>query len=136
MSVRHILGATAVLLGAFALSSPAVAHASIQSSAASVSTMSSGRLGAIVATVVGLIGVSVGGSALARSTRIGSSRNAALVALAAGLTTVVIGGLVVATADGGLGTGNGLGGALVALAVGLISIVVGGLLMVRARRAG
>jgi hypothetical protein len=56
------------------------------------------------------------------------------VALAAGLLAMAIGGLVVATADGGVGTGNGLGGAIVALAVGLIAMLLGGLALARSRR--
>jgi hypothetical protein len=44
--------------------------------------------------------------------------------------------VVVATAEGGLGTGNGLGGAVVALVVGLIGIVLGGLALSRLRRTG
>jgi hypothetical protein len=47
---------------------------------------------------------------------------------------LVIGGLVVATADGGLGTGNGLGGGVVAMVVGLIGMALGGLALVRSRR--
>jgi hypothetical protein len=43
-----------------------------------------------------------------------------------GLIGFVIGGLVVATANGGLGTGNGLGGGVVAMMVGLIGMVLGG----------
>ncbi|WP_280253866.1 DUF6223 family protein, partial [Nocardia abscessus] len=139
MSARHLRGPTAALLVSCALCSPAAAHASTLWAAASVSAMSSGRLGASVAAVVGLIGVGVGGSALTRSTRrfgTGNSRNAALVALVAGLLAVALGGLIVATADGGIGTGNGLGGALVALVVGSISMVIGGLAIARARSAG
>jgi hypothetical protein len=37
------------------------------------------------------------------------------------------------TADGGLGTGNGLGGGIVAMALGLISMVLGGLTLIRSR---
>ena len=71
--------------------------------AVTVYTMSPGRIGAIVAALLGLIGA-------------------------------VIGGLVVATADGGLGTGNGLGGGIVAMMIGLIGMTLGGLALVRSRR--
>ncbi|MGW2562135.1 DUF6223 family protein [Streptomyces sp. NPDC001514] len=137
-SVRRVLAvAGAALLGVFLLAAPAVAHVSVQPAAASVYTMSAGRLGASVAAVLGLIGVVIGGLALARPAgRFGtdSGRLGAIVALAAGLIGMVIGGLVVATSDGGIGTGNGLGGAIVALVVGLIAMVLGGLALARFRR--
>ncbi|GAA4934251.1 DUF6223 family protein [Streptomyces coeruleoprunus] len=118
----------------------AAAHASVQPVAADVYTMSAGRLGAVVAALLGLFGVAVGGLALARSTgRTGTwygGRSGAVVALVAGLIAMAVGGLVVATASGGLGTGNGLGGGIVALGVGLIGSVLGGLALRRCRRAG
>lgn len=128
MSVRSVLAA------------PAAAHASIQPVAAGVSDMSPGRLGAIVAALLGLAGVVIGGRALARSAGRpgagGTGRNGAVVATLAGLIAMALGGLVVATSDGGLGTGNGLGGAYVALIVGLIGTVLGGLALARPRRTG
>jgi hypothetical protein len=126
MYVRHLLTAAA-------------AHVSGQPAAASVYTMSSGRLGSTVAGVLGLIGVVVGGLALARpASRVGtgSGRLGAIVALAAGLTGMALGGLVAATADGAVGSGNGLGGAFVALVIGLIATVLGGLALARSRRTG
>jgi len=57
-------------------------------------------------------------------------------ALVLGSIGLVIGGLVVATADGGLGTGNGLGGGIVAMIVGLIGMALGGLALTRSRRTG
>ncbi|MEU5949012.1 DUF6223 family protein [Micromonospora sp. NPDC047465] len=140
MSIRHMLAAAAAaLLGAFGLAAPAAAHVSAQPVAASVYTMSAGRLGSSVAAVLGLIGVIIGGLALARPTsRIGTGngRGGATVALVAGLIGVALGGVVVATSDSGIGTGNGRGGAYVALVVGLISIVLGGLALARTRRTG
>jgi hypothetical protein len=140
MSVRLVLAmAGAALLGGFGLAAPAAAHVSVQPAAASVFAISSGRLGAIVAAVLGLIGVVIGGLALARPagrTGTGSGRLGALVALVAGLIGMALGGLVVATSAGGIGTGNGLGGALVALVVGLIAMVLGGLALARSRRTG
>ncbi|XRQ13500.1 DUF6223 family protein [Actinomadura welshii] len=91
-------------------------------------SMSGGRLGATVAALIGLAGVVAGGFALARS-----GRNGAVAALLAGLVGVIGGGLFAATADGGLGTGNGFGGAIVAVVLGLISAALGGLALVRAR---
>jgi len=94
--------------------------------------MSTGRLGASIACLIGLTGVIVGGVVLARPGR--TSR--AVVALAAGLIGLALGALVVATSDGGIGTGNGRGGAHVALMLGLIATVLGGLGLARARRKG
>jgi hypothetical protein len=140
MSVRHLLAAAAAaLLGGFGLAAPAAAHVSVQPTAASVYTMSPGRIEAIVAALVALISVVLGGLALARSAgRIGTGngRRGAIVALVLGPIGMVVGGLVVATADGGLGTGNGLGGGIVALVVGLIGVVLGGLVVARSRRTG
>src|SRR5918996_1595015 len=65
-----------------------------------------------------------------------TGRRGAIVALVLGPIGLVIGGLVVATADGGLGTGNGLGGGVVAMIVGLIGMALGGLALARSRRAG
>jgi hypothetical protein len=126
----------AALVGGFGLTAPAVAYASLQP-AARVYTMSPGRIGAIVAAAVGLIGVIIGGLALVRSTgRIGTGtvRRRAIAALVLGPIGLVIGGLVVATADGGVGTGNGLGGGIVAMVVGLIGMTLGGLALARSRR--
>jgi hypothetical protein len=55
---------------ALILAAPAAVHVSVQP-AASVYAMSSGRLGASVAAVLGLIGLVIGGLALARSPRTG-----------------------------------------------------------------
>jgi Family of unknown function (DUF6223) len=41
---------------------------------------------------------------------------------------------VVATSDGGIGTGNGLAGAVVALVVGLVGAALGGLALARSRQ--
>ena len=49
-------------------------------------------------------------------------------------TSVECGAVVVATAKGGLGTGNGLGGGVVAMIVGMIGITLGWLALTRSRR--
>ena len=134
--VTGLLAAAALVVG-FGLAAPAAAQVSVQPAAASVYTMSPGRIGASMAAVVGLIGAVIGGLALARSAgRIGTGngRRGAIVALVLGPIGLVIGGLVVATADGGLGTGNGLGGGIVAMMVGLIGMALGGLALARSRR--
>lgn len=115
---------------------------SIQPVVASTLAMSSGRVASSLAAVVGLIGIVVGGRALARSSgRSGSDadivatdgRGRAPAAVVLGLISVIVGGLTVATADGGVGSGNGLGGAVVAMVLGLIAIVLGGLARARTR---
>ena len=47
---------------------------------------------------------------------------------------MVVGGLVLAVADGGPGTGNGVVGGALALVLGLIAMVLGGLALARSRR--
>jgi hypothetical protein len=140
MSVRTVLAvAGAALIGGLALAEPAAADPSVQPVAASVYTVSVGRVGASLAALVGLLGAVNGGLALAHPTRQGHidswvRRNGAATALMAGLIAVLVGGSVAATADGGLGTGNGLGGAYVAMLVGLIAITLGWLARSRSRR--
>ncbi|MCX4474576.1 DUF6223 family protein [Micromonospora sp. NBC_01655] len=139
-SVRLVLAvAGAALIEGLGLAGPAAAHVSAQPAAASVYTMSAGRLGAAVAAVLGLTGVVIGGLALARPTSrfgTGNGRLGATMALAAGLIGMALGGVVVATSDSGIGTGNGRGGAYVALVVGLIAMVLGALALARSRRTG
>jgi hypothetical protein len=138
MSVRHLLAAAAAaLLGIFVLAAPAAAHVSIQSDPVGAYALTAGRLWSVVAALLGLVGVVIGGLALARSAgRIGTGtgRRGAILALVAGLAGAVIGGLVVAAADGGPGTGYGIVGGYVALTVGLIATVLGGLTLARSRR--
>ena len=56
-------------------------------------------------------------------------------ALVLGPIGLVLGGLIVATADGGVGTGNGVAGGVVAMVVALIGMALGGLALARSRRA-
>ncbi|MFI8338965.1 DUF6223 family protein [Streptomyces sp. NPDC085639] len=118
------------------LSTPEAAHIALQPIAASVFSMSAGRLGSIVAGLVGLTGVVIGGLALARPTGRSGTRSGRVGAVVAGLIAMALGGLVVATSDSGIGTGNGRGGAFVALLLGLIAVLVGGLALARSRRTG
>lgn len=138
MYVRHLLAAAAAAsLGVFGLATPAAAHVSAQPIAANAYTMTSGRFWAMAAALLGLVGIVVGGLALARSAgRIGTGtgRRGSVVALAAGLVGMIIGGLVVGAAKGGPGTGYGIVGGYVALVVGLIAVVLGGLALARSRR--
>lgn len=130
-SARYVIVTTALLVG-FGLATPAAA----QPTDVGFSTLTVGRLGAIVAALVGLTGVIVGGLALRSARRAGrhTGPGKPAVALVAGLIGTTLGGLVVVSADGGLGTGNGLGGGVVALLVGLISTLLGGLARARSRR--
>jgi hypothetical protein len=117
----------------------AAAHVWVQQAAVDAYTLTADRLWATTAAVLALVGVVIGGLALARSAgRIGSGngRMGAIVALVAGLIAVVNGGLVLATADGGPGTGNGVVGAIVALVLGVIGMVLGRQALARSRRSG
>lgn len=137
-SVRAVLAvAGAALVGVFGLATPAAAHASV--AAEGIGT-GSGRLGAVVAAVVGLIALGVGGWALARSAgRIGtgsgsrSAREGAIVAMVVGLMGMGLAGVHLATSTGGFGTGNGRAGAIVAMVVALTGVVLGRLALVRSR---
>ncbi|MEU7745967.1 DUF6223 family protein [Nonomuraea sp. NPDC049158] len=138
MSVHHLFAATTTALPpAFALAIPEAAHALVQPDPVSAYAMTAGRLWSLVAALLGLIGVVIGGLALARSAgRIGSGtgRRGAIVALVTGSAGVVIGGLVVAAAKGGPGTGYGIVGGYIALVVGLSGMILGGLALARSRR--
>lgn len=139
MFVRHLqVAAIVALLGGLCLVTPTAAHVLAQPTPASAYTVTAGRLWSVVATLVGLTGVVIGGLALARSGRFGTDtgRTGGLVALVAGLAGAAIGGLVVAAAEGGPGTGYGIVGGFVALAVGLLGMVLGGLALARSRRTG
>ncbi|GAA3916110.1 DUF6223 family protein [Actinoplanes auranticolor] len=138
-ALRSIAGVGILLLAVVGQAAPAAAYAAGQPIAAEVTTMSSGRLGASVGGMLGLLGVVFGWLALARPARrlgTGSGPLGAGIALTAGLVGVALGGLVIATSDGGVGTGNGLAGAFVAVVVGLIAVGLGGLALVRSRRTG
>jgi hypothetical protein len=106
-------------------------HHLLAASTVDTYTLTSGRLLATGAALVAVAGAIVGAVALARS----GHRARAIFALAAGLTAMVIGGVVIATADGGPGTGSGVVGGYAALAVGLLATVLGGLALTRSRRA-
>ena len=119
----------------------------VQPAMASVLGVGAGRLGASAAGVIGLTGLVIGALAVARSgVRAGRQGHAGAgpaserfdrpaAAMALGLIGVVLGALFVLTADGGLGTGNGLGGAIVAVVLGVIATALGGLARWRRRAA-
>jgi hypothetical protein len=130
--------AAAALFGGLVHAVLVAAHLS-EPAATTVYGLTPRRLWATTAAMLALVGVVIGGLALARSAgRIGAGngRMGAIVALAAGLIAVVNGGLNLAIAQGGPGTGNGVVGAAVALVLGLIAMALGGLAMARSRRTG
>ena len=95
------------------------------------------RLWATMIAVLALVGVVIGGLALARpASRFGtaSGRLGAIVALVAGLIAVVNGALNLAIANGGPGTGNGVVGGAAALVLGLIALALSGVALARCRR--
>jgi len=94
------------------------------------------RLWATAAGGLALVGVIVGGLALARSIRrIGNGgRLGASVALVAGPVAAINGGLVLAVANGGPGSGNGVVGGAGALVLGVIGMALGALALRRSRR--
>jgi hypothetical protein len=97
------------------------------------------RLRAIVAVVVGLISVVIGGLSLARSAGrfgTGNGRAGAIVAAVVGLIGIVLAALHLANSTGGFGTGNGRAGALFAIVLGLIGMVLAGMAQARSRRTG
>ena len=127
--------AAAALFGGLVHAVLVAAHVS-EPAATTVYGLTPRRLWATTVAVLALVGVVIGGLALARpASRFGtaSGRLGAIVALVAGLIAVVNGGLVLATANGGPGTGNGVVGGAAALVLGLIAAVLGGLGLARSR---
>jgi hypothetical protein len=137
---KERIEAMAPLLGALVvgivLAAPAAAQVSVESGSVTSYTVTPERLAASLAAVVALVAAIVGGLALARSSGRAAvnGRRRAIMAMIMGPIGAVIGGLVVVTADGGLGTGNGLGGGVVAMAVGVIGMVLAWLALSRSRR--
>jgi hypothetical protein len=107
-----------------------------ESAATTVQGPTTRRLWATTASVLALISVVIGGLAMVRSAnRFGTAaRLGVILALAAGLFAVINGALVLAVANGGPGSGNGVVGGAVALVLGLIGMIIGGLALSRSRR--
>jgi hypothetical protein len=96
------------------------------------------RLWATTVAVLALVGVIIGGLALARPAgRFGTAKGrlGAIVAFVAGTIALVNGGLNLAIANGGPGAGNGVVGGAVALVLGLVAVALGGLALNRSRRS-
>jgi len=101
------------------------------SAATTVHGMTPQRLWAAIAAGLALVSVIAGGVALTRrATRL------ATVAMFAGLIAAINGGLVLATANGGPGTGNGVVGGAAALVLGIAAVAFGGFAVSRARTVG
>src|SRR5437773_6375057 len=116
--------AAAALFGGLVHAVLVAAHVS-EPAATTVYGLTLRRLWATTAAMLALVGVVIGGLALARSAgRIGTGnwRMGAIVALVAGLIAVINGGLNLGIAKGGPGTGNGVVGGAVALVLGLIAM--------------
>ena len=128
--------AAAALFGGLVYAVLVAAHVS-EPAASTVSGLTPRRLWATTVAALALVGVVIGGLALARPlSRFGtaSGRLGAIVALVAGLIAVVNGGLNLAVANGGPGTGNGVVGGAAAFVLGLIALAVGGLALARRYR--
>ena len=127
--------AAAALFGGLVHAVLVAAHVS-EPAATTVYGMTLRRSWATTVVVLALVGVGIGGLALARpANRLGTAgRLESIVALVAGLVAVVNGGLVLALATGGPGTGNGVVGGAGALVLGLIAMAIGALVLARSHR--
>ena len=127
--------AAAALFGGLVYAVLVAAHVS-EPAATTVYGLTPRRLWATTVAVLALVGVVIGGLALARPSRFGtaSGRLGAIVALVAGLIAVINGGLNLALATGGPGTGNGVVGGAAALVLGLIALALSGVALARCRR--
>jgi Na+/proline symporter len=88
--------------------------------------LTTARLVATSAALLGLAGVIVGGLTWSRARRgNGFSRRGAVVAAVTGLVATVVGVIGLVVADGGPGTGNGVVGAWAAVVLGPVALVLG-----------
>ena len=137
-TVAIILAALAAvaLFGGLVYAVLVAAHVS-EPAATTVYGLTPRRLWATTVAVLALVGLVIGGMALARpASRFGtdSGRLGASVALVAGLIGGINGGLNLAIANGGPGTGNGVVGGAAAFVLGLIALALGLLALARRRR--
>lgn len=139
MSVRRLMGvvATTVIIGMGA-ASPAVADVVGPSNEVDAYTLTTARLWATSAALLGLAAAIIGAVALTRSIRgTGTGgRRGAVIALAAGLVAVILGVLNLMVATGGPGTGNGVIGGAAAIGFGAIAVILSGFSLARSRRRG
>jgi len=133
-----LAGLTAAALFAGLVHAVLVAAHASEPAATTVQGLTPRRLWATASAMVALVGVVVGGLALARPvSRVGtaSGRLGATAALSAGLIATISGGLNLAVASGGPGSGNGVVGGAAAFVLGLGALALGGLALVRCRTA-
>jgi hypothetical protein len=86
------------------------------------------RVWASIAAGVALVSVVTGGVALTRR-----APRLAILAMIAGLIGAINGGLVLAVANGGPGSGNGVIGGAAAFVLGIAAVALGGFAVSRAR---
>ncbi|UMG91860.1 DUF6223 family protein [Nocardioides sp. TF02-7] len=135
--VAAILAATsfAVVLGDVASAADAVAGAPADPAAAGYE-MSGGRAASGAGLLASLVGIALGVLELVRL-RQPSRRSAgrpARAAVLAGVVAVVLGAATMLGADGGVGSGEGVGGAVLAVVLGVVSALLGAASLVRGRR--
>lgn len=99
--------------------------------ATTVHGMTLQRLWAAGAAGVALVSTVIGGLALSRR-----AHRRAAVAMIAGLIAAINGGLVLAVANGGPGTGNGVIGGAAAFVLGIAAVALGGFAVSRPRTIG
>ena len=132
--LTHQLAAAAVVC-MLCLTAAAAAQIAVQPPAVDAYSLTPKRVIASGGAVTGLVAAVVGGLALGRSARrAGVGRRGALAALVLGSVALAVGALIVITAGGGVGTGNGVAGGAVAIATGLIGMALGGTALSRSRR--
>ena len=94
---------------------------------AAITIMGSGRLGPTITALLGLAAAVLGARALVRARRPGDRlssdvRDHGPTILLLGTSAVLLGGLLLAAADGGPGTGNGVVGSAAAIVLGFVAI--------------
>ncbi|MEV6660147.1 DUF6223 family protein [Nocardia fluminea] len=127
MSVRPLTAATVTVALVLLTAAPASAATSTLADSYGLTT---DRLVATSAAVLGLAAAIVGGWAAARAGR----PHRSLIAIGTGAAAAVVGVIGFATADGGPGTGNGIVGAAIAIFLGVVAIALGALARARAHR--
>ena len=128
--------AAAVLFAGLVYSVLVAAHLS-EPAGATVYGPTLRRLWATTAAGLTVVGMGIGGLALARpDSWVGTASGSlgAILALAVGLIGAINGGLNLAVARGGPGTGNGVVGGAAAVVLGVIAVAIGILALARSRR--
>lgn len=139
MSIGHSLTAAATtLLEGARPAAPDATQVLAQLTDVGAYALTTGRIWGTAAALLGLVGVVLGGWALARARRRGGNGGTrrAIVTLVAGLIAVAGGTVTLAVADGGPGTGNGVVGGALALLLGLLAVALAGMAAARSRHTG